>query len=173
MSVFWLMTAISLTSGVVFFSFFTGSYNRLVRLRQHLDGSAAQVSVQLQRRHDLVPHLIEAVRGVLSHERELLETVLRAHAAAQGAAHTNGPASDPAPYPSAEHQLTQALHRLAGVLERTPRVHADAAIARLLEEVTTTENRVAFARQAFNDLAASYNAALHTFPHLLVARLFG
>ena len=169
MPLFWLTTALSLGSGLVFFTFFIASYNRLVRQRQRLGASAAQMHVQLQRRHDLIPHLVEAVRGVLTHEERLLAAVLDAHRAVLEAERAHATEA----MRQAEAVLGREVRRLVAVLERAPRLHADATVLRLMEELTTTENRVAFARQAYNDHAAQYNARLHAFPHVLVAKLFG
>jgi LemA protein len=140
-------------------------YNGLVRLRNDVRNAWSQIDVQLKRRHDLIPNLVESVRGYLQHEREVLQRVTEARTravAASGAA-SAGPA---------EAELSQALGRLAVVMEAYPELKANQNVLALQEELTTTENRVGFARQLHNDLVARYNTKQEVFPGNLVAGMF-
>ncbi|QJT11043.1 LemA family protein [Oceanidesulfovibrio marinus] len=152
------------------------AYNRLVALRQRLENAFSQIDVQLVRRHDLIPNLVAAVQGYLTHERELLQEVAQAradasrllagwpdHADAEGAGAVG----------LAESALTAALSRLIGVVEAYPELKAAEQTGRLMEELASTENRVAFARQHFNDSAMLYNSMRESFPTLLVAGSLG
>lgn len=152
-------------------------YNRLVAGRNAWRNAFAQIDVQLTRRHDLVPNLVEVVRRYLAHEQDTLEAVTAARAGAvdglRRAAGNPGDAAALAGLGAAENGLAAALGRLLAVAEAYPQLKADATMARLTEELTSTENRVAFARQAFNDLVMAYNNAREQFPGNLVAGLFG
>jgi len=140
-------------------------YNGLVRLRNDVRNAWSQIDVQLKRRHDLIPNLIESVRGYLQHEREVLQRVTEARTRAVAA---SGAASAGA----AEAELSQALGRLAVVMEAYPELKANQNVLALQEELTTTENRIGFARQLHNDLVAQYNTKQEVFPGNLVAGLF-
>jgi LemA protein len=152
------------------------AYNRLVRARNAYQQAFAQIDVQLARRHDLVPNLVETAKGYLRHERETLEQVTAARTAAVTAqAATGGTAADAATLgllAGAENQLTAALGRLFGLAEAYPELKADQNMLALTEELTTTENRVAFARQAYNDAVMSYRIIRETVPTNLLAGLF-
>lgn len=152
-------------------------YNRLVRLRNGMGNAFAQIDVQLKRRHDLIPNLVEAARKYMQHERETLEAVISARNAAQAAAGTarRNPAADGAltALAAAEGTLGGTLARLMAVAEAYPELKADQTIRDLGEELSSTENRVGFARQAFNDAVLDYNNAAAQFPANLVAGLFG
>jgi len=157
--------------------FLIGSYNRLVTLRNRFKNAFAQIDVQLQRRHDLIPNLVEVAKGYLKHERETLEAVIAARnqaVSAQKAAAAN-PADAAAirGLAGAEGALNSALSRLLVVVEAYPNLKADANMRQLSEELTSTENRVAFARQAYNDAVLAYNTAREVFPTVIVANLFG
>ena len=141
-------------------------YNRLVRLRNRVDNAWAQVEVQLKRRWDLIPNLVETVRGYAAHERETFEAVTNARAAAQQA-------RTPAETAQAEGILGQALGRLFAVAEAYPELQADENFRQLQSEVAETENRVAVSRQVYNDTVLTYNNAIQTFPGLAVAGPFG
>jgi LemA protein len=153
------------------------SYNRLVAQRNRYKNAYAQIDVQLQRRYDLIPNLVETAKGYLSHERETLEAVIAARNMAIDA--SGRAARDPgAPtamqnLSQAEGALTGALGRLFAVSESYPDLKADGTMMQLMEELTSTENRVGFARQAFNDAVTLYNTTKESFPSNLVASQFG
>ena len=154
-----------------------GIYNRLVALRNLFKNAFAQIDVQLQRRHDLIPNLVEAAKAYLKHESSTLENVIAARnqaVAARGAAAAN-PADGAAVQGllGAESVLTGAMGRLFAVMESYPNLKADQTIARLMEELSSTENRVAFARQAYNDSVMQYNTTRETFPNVVFAGMFG
>ncbi len=162
---------------VLLIGFFVGGYNRLVTLRNRFKNAFAQIDVQLQRRHDLIPNLVETAKGYIKHERETLEAVIAARnqaVAAQKAAAAN-PADAAAMrgLAGAEGALTGVLGRLFAVVEAYPNLKADQNMRQLSEELTSTENRVAFARQAFNDAVMTYNTAREVFPTVIVANMFG
>lgn len=152
-------------------------YNRLVRLRNAIGNAFAQIDVQLKRRHDLVPNLVEVARKYLAHERETLEAVVQARqgalAAADRARQAPADGGRIGALAAAEGLLGGALGRLMAVVEAYPELKADRNMRELSEELTHTENRVAFARQAFNDAVLDHNNAAQHFPSLLVARLTG
>lgn len=154
-----------------------GAYNRLVRLRNEITNAFAQIDVQLKRRHDLIPNLIEVARKYLQHERETLERVVAARNQAVAAcdlvrAHPgqSGPVKSLA---LAEEVLGSAMRGFNVVVESYPELKADASLQRLDEELTHTENKVAFARQLFNDATLDYNNAAQEFPTNVIASLFG
>jgi len=152
-------------------------YNRLVTLRNGIGNAFAQIDVQLKRRYDLIPNLVETARKYLQHERETLEAVTSARNAAFGAAgqaRQNPAAAAPmAALGSAEGLLGGALARLMVVAEAYPELKADQTMRELSEELSSTENRVGFARQAYNDAVLDYNNATAQFPANLLAGLFG
>ena len=154
-----------------------GIYNSLVTLRQRYKNAFAQIDVQLKRRYDLIPNLVETAKGYLKHERETLEAVIKARNLALSASQQAGAAvGQPEAMHSlgqAEGQLNGALARLMVVVERYPELKADKNMAMLQEEITATENKVAFARQAYNDAATSYNTKREIFPSNLFAGAFG
>src|SRR5215210_1730435 len=141
-------------------------YNRLVRLRNRVDNAWAQVDVQLKRRYDLIPNLVETVKGYAAHERETFEAVTNARARAQSA---QGPAEQGA----AEGLLSAALGRLIAVSEAYPELQADENFRQLQDELAQTENRIAVSRQVYNDTVLTYNNAIQTFPAVLLAGMFG
>jgi LemA protein len=151
-------------------------YNGLVRARNGYKNAFAQIDVQLKRRHDLIPNLVETAKGYIKHERETLEAVTRARTGAvtaQAAAAANP--GDPAAMQNlggAEGALTQALGRLFAVAEAYPDLKANQNMMQLSEELTSTENRVAFARQAYNDSVMAYNNKREVFPSNIVAGMF-
>lgn len=154
-----------------------GAYNRLVRLKNLIANAFGQIDVQLKRRYDLIPNLVEAAKKYLSHERETLEAVIAARNQARSA--SDAARSRPTHAPEvlslavAEQALTGSLDRLFALNEAYPELKADETIRELSEELTSTENKVAFARQAYNDCVLDYNNAQAQFPAVLVARLFG
>lgn len=150
-------------------------YNRLVRLRHRVTNAFAQIDVQLRRRHDLIPSLVAAVQGYLTHERETLQSVTAARAGAVQAQRAARPsdAASMGTLAQAEGALTGALSRLMAVVEAYPDLQADAQMTGFREELTSTENRVAFARQAYNDAVTRYNLTAESVPDIAIARTFG
>ena len=152
-------------------------YNRLVRGRNGYQNAYAQIDVQLIRRHDLIPNLVETAKGYLKHERETLDAVVRARAGAVDAqAAASKAPGDPAAMGQlggAENVLTQALGRLFALAEAYPDLKANQNMMQLSEELTSTENRVAFARQAYNDSVMSYNNQRQVFPGNMIAGPLG
>ena len=141
-------------------------YNSLVTLRKQVDASWAQIDVQLRRRHDLIPNLIEAVKGYMQFERDTLTQVVEARGKAVSA-------PDQASRIAAENQLSAGLGRMLAVMENYPQLKADENVLKLQEELTTTENQIAFTRQAYNDSAMRLNTRIETFPTNLIANNFG
>jgi LemA protein len=141
-------------------------YNRLVRLRNRVDNAWAQIEVQLKRRWDLIPNLVETVKGYAAHERETFQAVTEARAAAQQA-------RTPQESSQAEGILGQALGRLFAVAEAYPELQADENFRQLQTELAETENRIAVSRQVYNDTVLTYNNAIQTFPGLVLAGPFG
>jgi LemA protein len=152
-------------------------YNRLVRLRNAFVNAFAQIDVQLKRRHDLVPRLVEAVKGYMKHERETLEAVIKArNQAEQLREQLQGAIGDPAMMAQlgqAEGALGSILGRLFALSEAYPDLKASENFRQFQEELTSTENRVAYARQAYNDAGMRYNNATQTVPSNMVASMFG
>ena len=154
-----------------------GAYNKLVRLQNRYENAYAQIDVQLKRRYDLIPNLVETAKGYLKHERETLEAVTAARNQAvqanQRAAEHPGEPGAMSQLNGAEAALTSSLGRLLMITENYPELKGDATMNQLMEELRTTENRIAFARQAYNDAVTSYNTQVETFPSVLVANSFG
>jgi LemA protein len=142
------------------------AYNRLVSLRNQVDGSWRQIDVQLKRRHDLIPNLVEAVKGYMQFERDTLTQVVEARAKAVTA-------PDQASRIAAENQITAGLGRLLAVMENYPQLKSDQNVLKLQEELTTTENQISFARQAYNDVVLDLNTRIQTFPSNMIANNFG
>ena len=145
---------------------FAGAYNGLVTLRNQVKNAWQQIGVQLKRRHDLIPNLVEVVKDYMGYEQETLEKVIRARNAAVGATGVAGAAA-------AEGALSGALRSLFAVVEQYPQLKANENVGRLQEELTSTENRIAFARQFYNDSVMRYNTRLQVIPTNLIANLFG
>ncbi|MFZ9682133.1 MAG: LemA family protein [Cephaloticoccus sp.] len=154
-----------------------GIYNTLVTLRNRFKNAFAQIDVQLKRRYDLIPNLVETAKGYLKHERETLEAVIKARNIAASAA--EAVAANPAnggavkSLMGAEAGLAGALSRLMVVAEQYPDLKANQNMAQLTEELTSTENKIAFARQAFNDSVMTYNTTREVFPNVIFAGMFG
>jgi LemA protein len=152
-------------------------YNSLVRLKNRFKNAFAQIEVQLKRRHDLIPNLVETAKGYMSHERETLEAVIQARNQAvsglNNAAKSPGDPGAMAQLSNAEGMLGGALGRLFAVMEAYPDLKANTNMMQLSEELTSTENKVAFARQAYNDSATAYNIYRESFPPILFAGVFG
>src|SRR5579871_6517811 len=156
---------------------FVSTYNRLVTARNAFKNAFAQIDVQLTRRYDLIPNLVETVKGYIKHERETLEAVIQARNAAyaglKSAASDPGNAAAVQQLAGADQQLGGALGRLMAVAEAYPDLKANQNMMQLSEELTSTENKVAFARQAYNDSVMSYNNAREVFPSSIVANMLG
>ncbi|MFO1245042.1 MAG: LemA family protein [Ramlibacter sp.] len=169
----WVLLALA----VVVLIWAVGVYNRLAQLRNRMANAFGQIDVQLKRRYDLIPNLVKVAQRYLAHEAATLEAVTRARGAAVGAADAARarPASAAAigALGLAEQALGGSLGRLMLVAEAYPELKADETMRSLSEELTSTENRVGFARQAFNDQVLEFNDAATQFPALLVARLLG
>jgi LemA protein len=140
-------------------------YNRLIGLRNQVENGWRQIDIQLKRRHDLIPNLIETVRGYMEFERDTLTQVVEARAKAVSA-------TGPAAAGRAEGELTQALGRLFALAENYPQLKANENVRMLQEELSATENKVGFARQFYNDIATKFNIARETFPSNIVAGAF-
>jgi LemA protein len=162
---------------VLFAVFFVvGAYNKLVTLRNRYKNAFSQIDVQLKRRYDLIPNLVETAKGYLKHERGTLEAVIAARnsAAAAGARAAQNP-GDPSAMKelgSAETALTASLGRLFAVAEAYPDLKANQTMSQLMEELTSTENKISFARQAYNDSVMAYNTQREVFPSNLIAGSF-
>ncbi|MEC9372804.1 MAG: LemA family protein [Planctomycetota bacterium] len=154
-----------------------GVYNRLVTLKNRYENAFSQIEVQLKRRHDLIPNLVETAKGYMAHERETLEAVIAARnqaaAGLQSASGNPGDADAMRGLGSAEGALTGAMGRLFAVMEAYPDLKANQNMMQLTEELTTTENKVAFSRQAYNDSVTAYNTYRQSFPPVLFAGMFG
>jgi LemA protein len=154
-----------------------GIYNRLVAGRNRFKNAFAQIDVQLKRRYDLIPNLVETAKGYLKHEREVLESVTQARNMAANAADLAskmpGSADAMRGLAQAEGALTGALGRLFAVAEAYPDLKANQTMMQLMEELTSTENKVSFARQAFNDSVMQYNITRESFPNSILAGMFG
>lgn len=153
-----------------------GAYNRLVTLRNRFKNAWAQIDVQLKRRYDLIPNLVETAKGYLQHERGTLEAVIAArNAAVQASGRVGANPADPEAMKAliaAEGTLTGTLGRLFALAEAYPDLKANQTMAQLMEELTSTENKIAFARQAYNDAVMVYNTQRESFPSNLVAGMF-
>ena len=154
---------------IVIVLFAIGAYNRLVSLRNRVQNAWKQIDVQLKRRHDLIPNLINTVKGAMNFERGTLEAVVAARNTAIAASNSGSVPATAA----AETQLTGALSRLLAVVEAYPDLKATGNVAQLQEELTATENKIGFARQLYNDTATQYNTAQQTFPTMLFAGMAG
>jgi LemA protein len=172
------MSGLIILAALVLIAFWVVSiYNGLVAGRNAYKNAFAQIDVQLTRRYDLIPNLVETAKGYMKHERETLEAVIAArnsaYAGLKAAAANPGDAAAVQALSGAEGQLTGALSRLMAVAESYPDLKANQNMMQLTEELTTTENKVSFARQAFNDAVMSYNNRREMFPGSLVAGVFG
>lgn len=162
---------------VVVLLFLMTSYNNLVALRNRFKNAYAQIDVQLKRRFDLIPNLVEVAKGYMKHERETLEAVIQARnqavTAGQHAAAAPGDPRAMQEIAGAEMALRGTLGRLFALAENYPDLKANTNMLNLQEELTSTENKVSFARQAFNDAVTTYNTARESFPTVILAGLFG
>ncbi len=162
---------------VVLGAWIAGIYNTLVALRNRFKNAFAQIDVQLKRRYDLIPNLVEVAKGYMKHESTTLENVIKARnialAASQAAAANPADGNAMKSLVTAEAGLGGALSRLMVVSEQYPDLKANQNMLQLTEELTSTENKVSFARQAYNDSVMSYNTARETFPNVIFAGMFG
>jgi LemA protein len=164
------MLALYIIGGIVvlLFIFFIATYNGLVGLRNQLRNAWAQIDVQLKRRYDLIPNLVETVKGYAKHERETFEAVTKARNLAQSLSSTDVGARS-----KAEGELSGALSRLLAVAERYPELKANQNFLALQEELTSTENKISFSRQYYNDSALNLNNKIQMFPSNVVASMTG
>lgn len=171
-----LSTVILLVVLVVVALFFIGIYNGLVTARNGYKNAFSQIDVQLTRRHDLIPNLVEIAKGYIKHERETLEAVIAARNSAvnglRAASANPGDAAAVQQLAASENQLTGALGRLFALSEAYPDLKANTTMMQLSEELTSTENKVAFSRQAYNDAVMHYNNLREMFPSNLIAGMF-
>jgi len=158
------LVAIAVIAVLVFWAI--ALYNRLIGLRNQVLNGWRQIDVQLKRRHDLIPNLVNTVRGAMEFERDTLTQVMEARARAVGA-------TGPADAARKEGELTQALGRLFAVAENYPTLKANENVKMLQEELTSTENKVGFARQFYNDIATKFNTSQQTFPSNMFAAMLG
>lgn len=162
---------------IVLVAFVAGIYNKLVVLKNRYLNAFAQIEVQLKRRHDLIPALVETVKGYMSHERETLEAVITARNQAAGLLQAAkghiGEAGAMSQLAGAERALSGAMGGLFAVMEAYPDLKANEQMSTLQEELTSTENKVAFSRQAYNDSVMSYNTQRQSFPTVVIAGMVG
>ncbi len=172
-----ILAAVVLVGIIASIGYFISIYNKLVTLRERHKNAFSQIEVQLTRRYDLIPNLVEAVKGYMTHEKETLTAVIEARNLAMGglkaAAAVPGEPGAMKQLASAEAGLSGALGRLNMVIEQYPDLKANTQMSNLTEELTSTENKVSFARQAFNDAVTSYNTYKQTFPPIIVAGMSG
>ena len=162
MTVLWIVIAVLVIAAILFFWL---GYNGLVSRRVRVDGAWSQIDVQLKRRHDLIPNLVETVKGYAAHERGTFDSVTQARA---NAINAQGPAQQA----QAENALTGALKSLFAVAEAYPDLKANQNFLNLQEEITSSEDRIADARQFYNDSVVSYNTRIQQFPYVMLANMF-
>ena len=169
-----LLVILGIIAAIVFWAI--GIYNSLINLRNRVTNAFAQIDVQLTRRHDLIPNLVEAVKGYMKHERETLDAVIRARNSASSS--LDAAKADPTnaaliqQLGESEGALGSALGRLFALSEAYPDLKANENMMQFQEELTTTENKVAFSRQAFNDSVLAYNNQVENFPNNVIAGMF-
>lgn len=161
MMALWIVLGIA----VLFVLFIVSIYNALVQMRVSVQNAWSQIDVQLKRRHDLIPNLVETAKGYMAHEKGTLEAVIKARQMAVDASSLKDKLA-------AENMLTSTLRSLFAVSENYPNLKADQTMGRLMEELTTTENKISFARQYYNDEVNRYNASLQVFPNNMIAGQF-
>jgi LemA protein len=163
--------------GLLLLMYGVGVYNTLVKLRNRFENAFSQIEVQLKRRYDLIPNLVETVKGYMAHEKGTLEAVINARNQAVGAvkaaAAAPGDAAAMTALAGAENAVGQTLGRLFALAEAYPDLKANQNMAQLTEELTSTENKVAFSRQAYNDSVTAYNTYRQSFPPVFFANMFG
>jgi LemA protein len=176
MAIILIILAVLFVGALVVILYVVGAYNNLVSLRNQFKNAFAQIDVQLKRRYDLIPNLVETAKGYMAHERGTLDEVIAARnsAATANTKAAQNPADGEAikQLTGAESALTGSLGRLFALAEAYPNLKANEEMTRLMEELTSTENKVAFARQAYNDAVMVYNTAREVFPSNLIANTF-
>lgn len=169
-----LIVIVVVVAIIVFY--FVGIYNNLVSLRNHYLNAFKQIDVQLKRRYDLIPNLVESTKGYLAHERGTLDEVIKARnnafTASNAAAANPGNAATMNSLTQAEGILGSAMGKLMAVVESYPDLKANQTISQLMEEITSTENKISFARQAYNDSVAEYNTGREQFPNNIIANSY-
>ena len=177
MSPVWIALIAVAVIGLLVLMYGVGIYNTLVTLRNRFENSFSQIEVQLKRRYDLIPNLVETVKGYMGHEKGTLEAVINARNQAVGAvkaaAAAPGDAAAMTALAGAENAVGATLGRLFALSEAYPDLKANQNMAQLTEELTSTENKVAFARQAYNDSVMAYNTYRQSFPPVFFANMFG
>jgi LemA protein len=177
MSSAWIALIVVGVVGLLVLMYGVGIYNTLVRLRNRFENAFSQIEVQLKRRYDLIPNLVETVKGYMGHEKGTLEAVINARNQAVGAmknaAAAPGDAAAMTALAGAENAVGATLGRLFALSEAYPDLKANQNMAQLTEELTSTENKVAFARQAYNDSVMAYNTYRQSFPPVFFANMFG
>jgi LemA protein len=168
-AVVWIVLGLVLLVVIILIGLFAGGYNGLVRLRNQVKNAWAQIDVQLKRRHDLIPNLVETVKGYKNFERETLEAVTKARNVAVQASSTGAGAAERG---KVEGELSGALARLMVVVERYPDLKANQNFLALQEELTSTENKISFSRQYYNDQVLRYNNQTQVFPSNIIAGMF-
>ncbi|MGB1261096.1 MAG: LemA family protein [Akkermansiaceae bacterium] len=174
MTIFLIILGVVVLVGVIAIFWVMGTYNGLVKLRNRYRNAFSQIDVQLKRRHDLIPNLVETAKGFMKHERETLEAVIQARNMASDA-RQNASADDAASMgalAAAEGGLGNVLGRLFALSEAYPDLKSNANMMQLSEELTSTENKVAFSRQAYNDSVTEYNTQTEVFPASMIAGMF-
>lgn len=170
---FWIFIAV--VAGIIFY--FVAIYNKLVSYKNRFKNAFAQIDVQLTRRYDLIPNLVETAKGYMKHESETLEAVINARNAAasaeKNAASNPGDASSIKELAAAETMLTGSLGKFFALSESYPDLKANETMASLMEELTSTENKISFARQSFNDSVMQYNTLREQFPSNIIANRYG
>jgi LemA protein len=173
----WIALIAIVVIGLFLVMYGVGIYNSLVRLRNRFENAFSQIEVQLKRRYDLIPNLVETVKGYMAHEKGTLEAVINARNQAVGAvkaaAAAPGDAAAMTALAGAEQAVGASLGRLFALAEAYPDLKANQNMAQLTEELTSTENKVAFARQAYNDSVTAYNTYRQSFPPVFFAGMFG
>jgi LemA protein len=173
----WIFIGVVLLIGALLLIYGVGIYNSLVRLAERYKNAFAQIEVQLKRRYDLIPNLVETAKGYMKHESETLENVIKARNAAasamQAAANAPGEPGAMRNLVGAESALAGAMSRFNVVMEAYPDLKANQNMMQVSEELTSTENKVAFARQGYNDAVTNYNTARQSFPAVIFAAMVG
>jgi len=162
----WILLIIIILIVVLFILIYVGYYNKIIRMENRIDNSWAQIDVQLRRRAELIPNLMETVKGYMKHEREVLENVTKARSALMNA-------KTPQENINADNMLTGALKTLFAVAENYPDLKANQNFLNLQDELTNTENKIAYSRQHFNDSVLSFNNTIETFPGMWFAKRMG